>query len=152
MLNFPVNSYGHVEKVSSPNHTFFLGKLDLVVNQYFMHTISLVTYNNPSWIRGREENVRKNYFMINLKESMRLGRDLTSDPWICSQTHYRLRYMAWYLGLWLNFKHNKKLAHLWNSRLKNKAFHNWCICTNDWHNHDRHVSSRNIFSHMNQYL
>ena len=24
----PVNSYGHVEKVSSPNHIFFLGKLD----------------------------------------------------------------------------------------------------------------------------
>ena len=24
----PVNSYGHVETVSSPNHTFFLGKLD----------------------------------------------------------------------------------------------------------------------------
>ena len=24
----PVNSYGHVEIVISPNHTFFLGKLD----------------------------------------------------------------------------------------------------------------------------
>ena len=24
----PVNSYGHVEMVSLPNHTFFLGKLD----------------------------------------------------------------------------------------------------------------------------
>ena len=31
----PVNSYGHVETVSSPNHIFFLGKLDLAVNQYF---------------------------------------------------------------------------------------------------------------------
>ena len=28
MLNIPVNSYGHVRTVSSPNHTFFLGKLD----------------------------------------------------------------------------------------------------------------------------
>ena len=28
MLNVPVNSYGHVGTVSSPNHTFFLGKLD----------------------------------------------------------------------------------------------------------------------------
>ena len=27
MLKFPVNSYGHVGMVSSPNHTFFLGKL-----------------------------------------------------------------------------------------------------------------------------
>ena len=28
MLNIPVNSYGHVGMVSSPHHTFFLGKLD----------------------------------------------------------------------------------------------------------------------------
>ena len=28
MLYFPVNSYGHVGTVSSPNHTFFLGKVD----------------------------------------------------------------------------------------------------------------------------
>ena len=37
------NRYGHVETVSSPNHTFILGKLDQVVNQYFMHLLSLVT-------------------------------------------------------------------------------------------------------------
>ena len=29
----------------------------------------------------------RNYFMINLHESMGLGQDLTPDPWICSQTH-----------------------------------------------------------------
>ena len=28
VLYVPLNSYGHVETVSSPNHTFFLGKLD----------------------------------------------------------------------------------------------------------------------------
>ena len=28
MLYIPVNSYGQVGMVSSPNHTFFLGKLD----------------------------------------------------------------------------------------------------------------------------
>ena len=28
MHNIPVNSYGHAGTVSSPNHTFFLGKLD----------------------------------------------------------------------------------------------------------------------------
>ena len=28
MLNVPINSYGHVGMVSSPNRTFFLGKLD----------------------------------------------------------------------------------------------------------------------------
>ena len=44
------NSYGHVGTVSSPNHTFFLGKLEQAVNQYFVHIIllSLVTDNNPS--------------------------------------------------------------------------------------------------------
>ena len=45
----PVNScYGHVGMVSSPNRTFFLGKLDQVVNQYFLYILSLVTDNNPS--------------------------------------------------------------------------------------------------------
>ena len=44
-----VNSYGHVKTVSWPNHTFFLGKLDLAVNQYFLYILSLVTDNNPSW-------------------------------------------------------------------------------------------------------
>ena len=52
-LYVPVNSYGHVKTVSSPNHTFFLGKLDLLVNQYFVHILSLVTDNNPCWISGR---------------------------------------------------------------------------------------------------
>ena len=50
-LNIQVNSYGHVGTVSSPNHTFFLGKLDEAVYQYFVHIFSLVTLvtdNNPS--------------------------------------------------------------------------------------------------------
>ena len=43
---------------------------------------------------------RRNYFMINLHESMVPGRDRTRDLWICSQlricnqTCYRLRYTA----------------------------------------------------------
>ena len=51
-------------------------------------------------IQGKEENGRRNYFMINLHESMGPGRDRTREPWICSQTriccqtHYRLRYAA----------------------------------------------------------
>ena len=28
ILYIPVNSYGHVRMISSPNHTFFLSKLD----------------------------------------------------------------------------------------------------------------------------
>ena len=48
LLNVPVNSCGHVRTVSSPNHTFFLGMLEQVVNQYFMPILSLVIDNNPS--------------------------------------------------------------------------------------------------------
>ena len=49
-----VNSYGHGGTVSSPNHTFFLGKLEEAVNQYFMHILSLVTNNNASWMIQRK--------------------------------------------------------------------------------------------------
>ena len=42
-----VKSYAHGGDVSSPNHTFFLGKLEKTVNQYFMHILSFVTDNNP---------------------------------------------------------------------------------------------------------
>ena len=48
-----VNSYGHGGTVSSPNHTFFLGKLEQAVNQYFVHILSLVTDKNPSWMFQR---------------------------------------------------------------------------------------------------
>ena len=48
MLYIPVNIYGHVGTVRSPNHTFFLSKLDQAVNQYFVHILLLVTDNNPS--------------------------------------------------------------------------------------------------------
>ena len=44
-------------------YIFFLGKLDLAVNQYFVHLLWFVT--NPSQISGREENGRKHYFLIN---------------------------------------------------------------------------------------
>ena len=69
--------------------------------------------------------------MINLHESMGLGRDRTRDPWICSQTRiccqtrYRLRYAARCVdvlvgGLWLCIigpKCDKKSVF----RLSNKA-------------------------------
>ena len=48
LLYVPGNNYGHVGMVSSPNHTFFLGKLEQEVNQYFMDILLLVTDNNPS--------------------------------------------------------------------------------------------------------
>ena len=40
-----------------------------------MHILSLVTDNNPFCIRGKEENERRNYFMVNLHESMGPGGD-----------------------------------------------------------------------------
>ena len=51
---------------------------------HFVHILSLVT-DNPSWISGREENDCRNYFMINLRESMGPERDQTCNPWVCSQ-------------------------------------------------------------------
>ena len=64
-----VNSYGHIEMVSSSNQTLFLGKLDQVVNQRFVHILLLVTDNKPSLI-----NDHRNYFMINLHEGMEPSR------------------------------------------------------------------------------
>ena len=34
--------------LKTANHSFFLSKLDLGVNQYFVHILSLITDNNPS--------------------------------------------------------------------------------------------------------
>ena len=50
LLYVQVNSYGHV---MSPKHTFFLNKLEQAVNKYFVHILSLVTDNNPSWMIHR---------------------------------------------------------------------------------------------------
>ena len=47
MLYVPVNNYGHIGMVSSPNH-IFPGQVDKAVNEYFMHIFSLVTDNYPS--------------------------------------------------------------------------------------------------------
>ena len=76
---------------------FFLGKLEQTVNQYFVHILSLLTDNNPSWmIQQKGGEWRRNYFKINLRESMGPDRDQTHDPWIysqtrrCCQTRYRL--------------------------------------------------------------
>ena len=33
-FNIRVNSYGHVERVSKPSHTFFLGKLRLLIGPH----------------------------------------------------------------------------------------------------------------------
>ena len=92
---------------------FFLGKLEQAVNQFFVHILLLVTDSNPSWMiqrKGEEwpKNDRRNYFLINIHESMGPSRDRTRDPWICSQTHiccqtcYRLHYGARKGAQWLS--------------------------------------------------
>ena len=96
-----VNSYGHCGTVSSPNHTFSWASLNKQLTStsctYFR---LLLTTTLLEWFSGREENDRRNYFMINHHESMGPGRDRTRDPWICSQTRIccqtrnRLRYAA----------------------------------------------------------
>ena len=60
---------------------FFLRKLDYyAVNQFFVHILSLVTDNNPSWISGREKNGCRNYFMTYLHKTMGPNRNRTHDP------------------------------------------------------------------------
>ena len=53
-----VNSYGHGETVRSPNHTFFLSKLEQAVNQYFVHILSLVTDNVQPFLNDSAEGRR----------------------------------------------------------------------------------------------
>ena len=89
----PVISYGLVGTVSSPNHTFFFGKLDQVVNQYFVHILSLVTDKAHIESAEKRKMAVESYFMINLQECMGLRQDRTCDPkfgvffvfafWVC---------------------------------------------------------------------
>ena len=100
-----VNSYGHGGTVSSPNHTFsWVGLNKRLTSNSCAYFRLLLTTTLLEWISGREENDRRNHFMINLHESMGPDRDRTRDPWICSQpcicsqTRYRLRYAVRLLG------------------------------------------------------
>ena len=61
------------------------------------HTLTC-KWQKPILSQQKEENGRRNDFMINLHESMWPGRDQICDPWICSQTHYRLRYAGQLFG------------------------------------------------------
>ena len=104
MLYVPVNSYGHVRMVSSPNHTFFLGNLPWLSGKPVLHSHTLACSWQQHFLNQQEENGRRNYFMINLEESIGWDPDPTRDPWICSQTHYRLCYPAGHAvtyGNWL---------------------------------------------------
>ena len=66
-----------------------------------MHILLLETDNNPSWrIKRKGAEWPKNYFVINLHESMGPGRDQTHGPWICSQTRIccQTRYLLCYMA------------------------------------------------------
>ena len=78
-----VNSYGHCGTVNSPNHTFSWADLNkrLTSNSCKYFHLQLTT-TLLEQISEREENDRRNYFMINLHESMGPDRDRTRDPWI----------------------------------------------------------------------
>ena len=77
-----VNSYGHSGTVSSPNHTFSWVSLNKQLTSTSCTYFCLqLTTTLLEWISGREENDRRNHFMINLHESMGPGQDQTCDPW-----------------------------------------------------------------------
>ena len=68
---------------------FFLGKLEQAVLKPVLHTHTFACNRQTTLLEGFsriEENNSRNYFMINLHESMGRCQDRTCDPWICSQT------------------------------------------------------------------
>ena len=75
-----VNNYGHSGTVDSPNHTFSWASLNKQLTSisctYFRLSLTTTLLECFS---GREENDRRNYFMINLHESMGPGWDRTRD-------------------------------------------------------------------------
>ena len=117
MLENPVNSYGHGRMVSSSNHTFSWASLtkQLTSTSCTYFCLKLTTTFLES--AGREENGRRTYFMINLHESMGLGRDQICCPWIishtsiCSETCYRLRLEARFSEI------NDPLLGCWNVQI-----------------------------------
>ena len=78
-FTFKVNSYGHGGMVSSPNYTFSWESLNKQLTStsctYFRLYLTTTLLERFS---GREENNRRNYFMINLHEPI---GGMGEDPW-----------------------------------------------------------------------
>ena len=93
MIYVPVNRFDHVGMASSSNHTIFLGKLALAVNQYFVYVLSLVTDNSHSWISGREENGHR---IISWSISVKVWDRAGIKLWVC---HFPIGTLGqvWYL-------------------------------------------------------
>ena len=112
------------------------GWLEQAVNQYFVHILLLVTDNNSSWmIQQNGENDRRNYFMINLHESMGRGQDRTHNQWIwsqtpiCCQTGYQLLYAAKSLLTFFKINFFKKFFqehYQWVKRFGSKSGPTFC--------------------------
>ena len=90
MLYVPVNSYDHVGTVSSPSHTFFLGKLDEAVNQYFVHiqTATLLESEEGrmaieiiSWSISMKVCHRAKMELVTPGSAVRHVTDCTTWPW-----------------------------------------------------------------------
>ena len=97
LLYIPVNSYGHVGRVSSPNHTFFHGQAWTSTS---IHTFAC-NWHQPFLNESVEEKkMTVESISWSLNVSMGSGWDQTHHPWICSQTLicsqtcYWLRYAA----------------------------------------------------------
>ena len=69
---FPDNSYGPVETVSSPNHTFSWASLTKQLTSTYAHTLAC-NFQQPFLNQRKEKNDRRNYFMIDLHKSMGTG-------------------------------------------------------------------------------
>ena len=80
-LTSQVNSYGHDGTVKSPNHTFSWASLNKQLTSTLCTYFGLQLTTLLDWFSKREENDRRNYFMINLHESMGPGIKLASVAW-----------------------------------------------------------------------
>ena len=87
MLNIPVNSYGHVGTVSSSNFFSLTKRLTSSSCTYFRFSLTTTLLETA---KGRRFS-RRNYFMINLQESMVPGPDQTQATWnLQSDTYLHL--------------------------------------------------------------
>ena len=78
-------------------------------NQTNKHIVLLVINRQQPFLNQRkEENDRRNYFMINHHESL--------NPCICSRTHYRLREQP--RALLVKFPFFKEIFHEYDSECK----------------------------------
>ena len=79
MFYVTVNRYGHVEMVSPTNHPCL--SLQAVLSSLPVLRAHVFACNRAKTLleSAEEENDHRNYFVINLQESMGLGRDQSGN-------------------------------------------------------------------------